>query len=93
MNILATNKNVGAKTQAQRNTWDVIRTILGLVGSLLIALNWVPAEEWANLTGAVEVIQELWPALSGAVLTIYSVISSFFNEEEEEVAQRLNTIG
>lgn len=92
MKILATNRNLNLKTKAQRNTGDVIRTILGLIGSLLIALNWVPAEQWAELTGAADVLIETYPVVAGAILTIWGVISSIFNKEVEEVEQQLASI-
>lgn len=93
MKILATNRNLKFKNKAQRNVGDVIRTILGLIGTIVVALNWIPADQWEELSGAADVLVESYPVIAGAVLTIYSVISSLFNKETEEVEVQLNSIG
>jgi len=93
MKILATNKNLGAKTQKQRNWADVARTIISLLGTVLIALNLVDAADWADLTAQVDILIGNVPTIISAVVAIWGILSSIFNEEAEEVEQQLRVIG
>lgn len=62
---------------------DIIRTVLGSVGTLLVALGLLDVIVLETINTQVNLILDLLPEIIGAVLQLISVFSALFNKESK----------